>query len=125
MRKIIFLALGWLSVVIGVIGIVLPILPTTPFLLLAAYLFAGQSERCEAWLKSSKMYKRYALPYKEQRGLTWRKKIEILIFVYSLLFISGLLISHLHVRLVLLTVAIVKLIVLTRIPTIKQGEVIS
>jgi len=107
------------------IGVVLPILPTTPFLLLSAYLFAGQSEKCEAWLVSSKVYKRYALPYKEQRGLTFKKKVEVLGLVYVLLLISGLIVSHLHVWLVLIAVAIIKLIVLTRIPTIKQEKVIS
>lgn len=125
MKRNLLLALGWLSFAIGMIGVVIPVLPTTPFILLSAYLFTGQSKKCEAWLVSSKIYKRYALPYKEQRGLTFKKKVEILGITYITLLISGLLIAHLHVRLVLGTVAIIKLIVLIRIPTIKQEKVIS
>jgi len=125
LKRSLLLALGWLSVSIGIIGVVIPILPTTPFLLLSGYLFAGQSAKCEAWLVSSKIYKRYALPYKEQQGLTLKKKAEILGLTYVILLISGLIVSHLHVRLVLIVVAIIKLIVLTRIPTIKQEKVIS
>lgn len=125
MKRNLLLALGWLSVAIGMIGVVIPILPTTPFLLLSGYLFARQSSKCEAWLVSSKIYKRYALPYKEQQGLTLKKKAEILGLTYVILLISGLIVSHLHVRLVLVAVAIIKLIVLTRIPTIKQEKVIS
>ena len=125
MKRSLLLVIGWLSFLIGMIGVVLPILPTTPFLLLSAAFFAKSSKRCEAWLVSSKVYKRYVTPFKEQGGLTIKKKIEILLLVYTMLFISGCLVSHMHVRLVLLVVAFVKLIVLMKLPTARQGEMVS
>jgi len=124
-KKSLLIGIGWLCFLIGMIGVVLPILPTTPFLLLSAALFAKSSKRCEAWLVSSKVYKRYVTPFKEQGGLTIKKKIEILLLVYLMLLISGLLVSHIHVRLVLLVVAFVKLIVLMKLPTARQGEMVS
>ena len=124
MKKIILLGIGWISLLLGLIGIVLPILPTTPLLLLTAILFAGNSVKCERWLKKQAFYEKYVVSYQRDGGLSLRRKINILLIVYLLLFISGLMVDHLHVRIVLVVLALVKLIVFIKIPTIqKQAEV--
>lgn len=121
MKKAIFLALGWICFILGLIGAFIPVLPTTPLVLLAAILFARSSKRCETWLKKRKVYRKYVLSYKRNGGLTKKQKYEVLSVSYSILLISGLLISHLHVRILLVVIAITKLIVMWRvIPTVRQ-----
>ena len=51
-----FVTLGWLCLALGFVGIFLPVLPTTPFVLLAAFFFSKGSKRMHAWLLSSKMF---------------------------------------------------------------------
>ena len=122
MKKIILLGLGWLSLLLGLIGIVLPILPTTPLLLLTAILFAGNSVKCEKCLKKQAFYEKYVVSYQRDGGLTLRRKINILLVVYLLLTISGLMVDHIHVRILLVVLAVVKLIVFIKIPTIQKQE---
>ncbi len=55
MYKLLFAILGWIFVVVGVVGIFLPLLPTTPFLLLAAYCFNKSSDQFHSWLLSHKI----------------------------------------------------------------------
>ena len=57
--KIIYLSLGMVSLGLGILGIPLPILPTTPFLLLAIACFARSSKRFEKWLYNTKLYQTY------------------------------------------------------------------
>ncbi|MGZ9583116.1 YbaN family protein [Paenibacillus marinisediminis] len=126
MKRIVLLALGWLCFIVGLIGVVVPVLPTTPLVLLAAFLFARSSTRWEAWIKERKVYKKYVVPYKRNQGFTMRQKVEILGTTSLLLLISGLLVDHLHVRLLLAVIAVSKYIVFLRfIPTIRPEKVME
>ena len=126
MKKKVMFILGWLSFIAGMIGVVLPILPTTPFILLAAFLFANSSPKCEAWIKRSKAYKNYVLEYKRNNGLSMKQKIKILSMTSILLGISAIIIENTHLRLFLLTLFFVKLaVLLIYIPTSKKREVVE
>ena len=63
---------------LGFIGIVLPILPTTPFLLLAGFCFARSSKRVHNWFVSTKAYQRHLEPFVQKRAMTLKTKICIL-----------------------------------------------
>lgn len=57
MRKILYIIIGCISLGLGIIGVILPILPTVPFVLLAAFCFARSSERLDGWFKNTKLYR--------------------------------------------------------------------
>lgn len=75
-----YLILGITSVILGVIGAFLPILPTTPFILLAAFLFEKSSPRFHKLLLSNKHLGKYITDYQEKRGITTRNKVISLTF---------------------------------------------
>ncbi|MBG9366899.1 MULTISPECIES: YbaN family protein [unclassified Streptococcus] len=88
MKRIFYLILGSLSLLIGTLGIFLPILPTTPFLLLASFCFAKSSQRLNEKLKRSKIYRYYALDYATSRSIPRRRKKAIIIQIYLLMGLS-------------------------------------
>ena len=69
------MAVGTLAVTLGVIGIFVPILPTTPFLLLAAFCYARSSERFYRWLLTNRWFGSYLRNYREGRGMALRDKL--------------------------------------------------
>lgn len=56
MKRFFYYISGWLAIILGVIGILLPLLPTTPFMLLAAFCFARSSDRCHRWLLNHRIF---------------------------------------------------------------------
>ena len=74
LKKDFFIALGCVSLALGTIGIVLPILPTVPFYLLTAFCFANSSERLHDWFIHTTVYKKYIGSYFRRRGMTKKAK---------------------------------------------------
>ncbi|QLF69438.1 YbaN family protein [Peteryoungia desertarenae] len=74
MRLILFV-LAWLMVAIGIIGVFLPVLPTTPFMLLAAALFARSSPRFEQWLLDHPRYGQPLIDWRREGAISKRAKI--------------------------------------------------
>ena len=74
LKKAFFIALGCVSLALGTIGIVLPILPTVPFYLLTAFCFANSSERLHNWFIHTTVYKKYIGSYFRRRGMTKKAK---------------------------------------------------
>ncbi len=83
--KYFYIAMGFLCIGLGALGAVLPVLPTTPFLLLASYCFAKGSEKFSHWFESTKLYKRYLENYFKRGGMTRKGKLKIMIPVSLLL----------------------------------------
>lgn len=75
MRKLSFVILGWVCVVTGIIGVFLPILPTTPFLLVAAWAFAKSSPKFESWLVNHETLGPYIYDWRHYGTVPLKAKI--------------------------------------------------
>lgn len=78
LKKIIFIIVGCVSLGIGCVGIVLPILPTVPFFLLTVFCFANSSEKLHNWFVNTKMYKKHLDSFVKKKGMTIKTKVTIL-----------------------------------------------
>ncbi|KAF5067778.1 hypothetical protein DSECCO2_249690 [anaerobic digester metagenome] len=92
--KYIFIGLGFLFFGIGAVGVVVPLLPTTPFLLLASFCFAKGSERFNRWFKATKIYKNNLESFEKNRSMTLKTKLCILIPVSCMLIFAFLMMHN-------------------------------
>jgi uncharacterized membrane protein YbaN (DUF454 family) len=126
--RVLWFAAGTICLVLGAIGIVLPILPTTPFLLAAAACYYKSSERMHRWLLNNKWFGEYIRNYQEGKGLTKKTKITALSVLWITIgfstvfvlprFLSAILI--LPLQLTMIGVAIAVSMHLLRLPTFKK-----
>jgi len=86
--KILFSILGIVSLALGVLGIFLPILPTTPFLLLSAWLFAKSSDKLYNWLLNHKILGEYIRNFREDKAIPLRIKIYSISMLWTAILIS-------------------------------------
>ena len=93
-KKAVFVSVGCLCVALGVAGAFLPVLPTTPLLLAAAFLFSRSSQRLHDWLAKTKVYKAYVEPINAGDGIPARKKITILGFSYAVMAVSAIVVAR-------------------------------
>lgn len=99
--KLIYLMIGIVSTLLGAIGVILPVLPTTPFLLLAAYCFAKSSKRVNEWFLSTSLYKKHLDSFVKERAMTRKTKIMILTFASTMLLIAMYCMDNVYLRLLI------------------------
>ncbi len=105
--RIIFITLGICSLSLGVVGIFLPLLPTTVFLLIASYFFARSSERFNNWLLNSRVLGSYIKNYKEGKGMTPGSKVFSVSFLwFGILMSVFFLVQSVYLKIFLLLIAI-------------------
>ncbi|MGW7832617.1 YbaN family protein [Staphylococcus xylosus] len=110
--KYFLITMGVLFTVIGFVGVVLPLLPTTPFLLVAVICFSKSSERFENWLVNTKVYITYVESFKNNKGYTLKNKFKLLISVYIVVGFSIFMIDHSLIRVGLVIMVTIQTIVL-------------
>ena len=107
LKKWTLIIFGSIALGLGLLGIFLPLLPTTVFLLIAAACYARSSDRLYEWLLNHKWFGSYIRNWREHKALTRRTKISILFVLWFTLTISAVFaVEHIIIRLVLLIVGI-------------------
>ncbi|MGH9841952.1 MAG: YbaN family protein [Blastocatellia bacterium] len=85
-----YVAAGFLSIGVGVVGIWTPLLPTTEFLLLAAFFFARGSERWHQWLMTHPTFSPYIRAFRDKQGLTRNQKLRLATLVTVTLLVTAI-----------------------------------
>jgi len=107
LKKYIYITLGFFFVGLGVLGIFVPLLPTTVFLLIAAYLFAKSSNKYYNWLITNKYFVKFIRDYREGKGVPLKvKTISLTALWVTILFSGFFVVKVLWLKLLLIAIAI-------------------
>ena len=121
--RIIYLIIGFLFFGLGAIGVILPVLPTTPFLLVASYCFARGSKRFNDWFLSTKIYQKHLDSFVKERAMTLKTKISLLSFASAMLILAFCLVDVIYARILIIAVMIFKYYYfICRIKTIQEVQ---
>ena len=124
LKKKLLIVAGSLCVALSILGMVLPVLPTTPFLLLAAICYERSSPRFYNWLITNRWFGRYIKNYREGRGIPLREKLFTLAVLWaSIIYGAFFVTDNLWIRIVLISVATGVTIHLTRVKTLRREDV--
>jgi uncharacterized membrane protein YbaN (DUF454 family) len=126
MRNKLWILCGTLAVVLGVLGILLPILPTTPFMLLAAFCYGRGSAHFYDWLVNRSRFGAYIRDYREGRGIPVEKKVLMIAFLWLTIGATTLLaVNNWWIRGMLVLIAVGVTIHLVRIKNQERFPVSS
>jgi len=105
-KTIVITILGFIFLGLGAVGIVLPVLPTTPFVLLAAICFSAGNNRLAGWLRQSRIFGPYIENYRTKQGIELKLKVFSIIFLWAGLAVSIFLTQTLWLTIALIIVGI-------------------
>lgn len=120
-RRGFYFAFGTVFLIFGGVGVFLPILPTTPFLLLSAACYYKSSKRMHHWMLNNRWFGNYLKNYAEGKGISLRAKIFTisllwLLIIYSVFFA----VNDMIAQLILLSIAFGVTIHLIKLPTLRE-----
>ncbi len=122
MKKILLVCCGSLTLALGVIGIFIPVLPTTPFLLLASFCYLKSSKRLYAWLMNHKVLGEYIDNYLTHKAIRKDAKIVTMILLWLSLGLTIILSASIHLKLALAVVGIGVSIHILKLKTIRKDS---
>ena len=122
LRRLVYLTLGWCFVGLGLLGLPLPALPTTPFLLLASYFFVRSSPRLNDWLLRSQLFGPFLRDWQERRGVRRSVKFTA-VAIIPVVILGSAYFGQLSLWLVIVLVALglIGMVVVLRLPVV-EGE---
>jgi len=121
-KKYLLIFLGTVSFTLGIVGVILPVLPTTPFLLLASLCYIRSSKRLYNWLINHKIFGEYIYNYLTYRKVKKSAKLGALIFLWLSLLTSIMVVSNLHLRIFLIIVGVGVSIHLFTLKTMREEK---
>jgi hypothetical protein len=120
-KKALLVAAGSLCIVLAVLGVFLPLLPTTPFLLLASACYVRSSERLHGWLMGNRLLGGYIRNFKERRGVPLRAKVTTVVILWLPLLYSVYRLDILWLELALVLMGLVWSVLIFRMKTFEDG----
>jgi len=120
-KRVFFLVSGFVSLGLAILGIFLPVLPTTPFLLLSAYCFSRSSKKWHQWLLKHKHFGKIIRDYNERRGVSLKIKIFAISFLWiTILFSVVVVVEPIVLDFLLITIATFVTIHILKLQTLRD-----
>ena len=121
--NIFWIVLGFICLGLGIIGIIMPILPTTPFFMVTVVCFAKGSERLKRWFMGTSFHKKYIQSFYEKKGMTLKNKLIILSFASIMLAVAFYFSAKPYARILIACVFLAKYYVfIFKIKTLPDDE---
>ena len=106
--KILFISIGVTSLILGVVGVFLPIIPTTPFLILTSYSFSKGSTKYHNWFRGTNIYKKHLEKFIETKEMTRKQKWTLMIFTDCMLLVSYLMVDPMALKVLIISLILIK-----------------
>lgn len=107
-KKFIYIFIGLVAFALGALGVMLPVLPTTPFLLLASFCFAKGSKRFEIWFTNTKIYKKHLESFVKEKAMTLKQKVCLLAFADTMIAFPLIILDNIYIKIFLIILVIFK-----------------
>ena len=120
LKKVVLIVVGTISLLLGIIGVFLTVLPTTPLLLLTSYCYIKSSDRLSDKFMKTKIYDKYVRNFHEKGGMTLKGKLMLTIPVSLMLLIMFIKIDSSIMRMVIVIMWVTKVVFFTKMKTIKE-----
>lgn len=125
-KKAIYISLGFIFLGLGIVGIILPILPTVPFLLLTSFFFSRGSDKFNNWFHSTNIYKKHLENFTKHKVMTWYGQMILLSLVSLMLFMAMYSVNNLYMSICLTILILIKyLYFIFKIKTVSRAEYIK
>lgn len=106
--NLLLLALGIIFTGIGMLGVLVPVLPTTPFLILASVCFMRSSDKFDGWLRNTQVYKNYAEDFVMERSMTLKRKARIMFISDFMLLFPLIKLDSIYMRIFIISIIVLK-----------------